>query len=218
MKTIHRTILSLILATAAATAGAAPQEFAPAQFAQARQQFLAGVAGDASARDASIDAFHTMAASLPGHPILAVYEGAAVTLQARDAMMPWNKMTLAEKGANAIEKALAQLTPAHDEALFGGVPESIEVRLVAANTLLGLPDFMNRGPMAKRAIETALASPAFAHSPASVRAQLLFAAANVANKEKRAADEKALLNQVVALGPQSGQSKQAEARLKGLTQ
>lgn len=173
MKRFNRTILTLILATAATYASAAPQEVAPAGYSQARQQFLAGAKGDSSARDASIDAFRAMAAALPGHPLLMAYEGAGITLQARDAMMPWTKMTLAEKGANAIEKALNQLTPAHDEALFAGVPESMEIRMVAAETLLQLPDFMQRAPIGKRAIDAAIASPLFQHCPPPVRERML---------------------------------------------
>jgi hypothetical protein len=218
MSTIFRTFLALILSVTAAHTTAAPQEMAPAGFVQARQQFIAGSTGDAKARDAAVEAFQSMAASNPGHPVLTAYEGAAITIQGRDAMMPWNKMSLTEKGANAIEKSLAQLTPAHDEILFGGVPESIEVRLIAASTLLVLPDFMNRGPMGKRALKAAMASPLLAHCPSPVRARFLLLAAKMASKEKRSADEKALLTQVASIAPQTDFARQAESRLKELAQ
>jgi hypothetical protein len=212
----HHLLLSLILSAAATLAGAAPQESAPPGFAEARQQFLAGVAGDAKARDAAVDAFHLLAAKHPGHPLLAVYEGAATTLQGRDAMMPWNKLSYAEKGANAIEKALAQLTPAHDEVLFTGSPESIETRLVAANSLTALPEFMHRGPIGRRAIESALASPALANCPPALHARVLLTAAKVAQGDQRKADETGLLKQVLAVAPQSPMAQQASARLKEL--
>jgi hypothetical protein len=218
MNHLSRSILALILPFAAATASAAPQEVAPAGYAQASQQYMAGHGGDAKARDAAIEAFHAMAAAMPGHPVLKAYEGSGIAMQARDAMMPWNKMTLAEKGANALEKAVAQLTPAHDEFLFGGVPESIEVRMIAASTLLALPDIMSRGPMGKRILEAAIASPVFAQSPAPVRVRLLQTAANLAGKEKRKADEKDLLVQVLAIAPQTVHAKQAETRIKELAQ
>ncbi len=173
MKRFNRTILTLILATAATYASAAPQEVAPAGYSQAIQQFIAGTKGDSKALDVSVEAFRAMGAAMPGHPLLKAYEGAGIAVQARDAMMPWNKMTLAEKGANAIEKALNQLTPAHDEALFGGVPESMEIRMVAAETLLQLPDFMHRAPIGKRAIDAAIASPLFQHCPPPVRERML---------------------------------------------
>jgi hypothetical protein len=218
MKRISRTILSLMFAGACASAAAAPQEVAPSGFVQARQQFFAALAGDAKARDAAIESFHAMQASQPGHPLLAAYEGAATTLQGRDALMPWNKLAYAEKGANQIEKALAQLTAANDEALFGGAPESIETRLVAADTLMSLPEFMNRGAQGRRAAQAALASPAFAQAPVPLRARVLLSAARAAAVESRKGDELALLRQVLDLAPNTPMAQQAAARMKELAQ
>lgn len=210
------TILAMLLGGACLLAAAAPQELAPPGFVQARQQFQAGAAGDAGARDAAASAFQALAASHPEHPLLAAYEGAATTLKGRDALLPWNKMKLAESGADAIEKALARLTPAHDEALFGGAPESVETRLVAATTLLALPDFMNRRATGLRALEAALQSPAFARSPAPVRVRLLALAAKQAAADKRGADEAAYLRRLADAAPQSQEAAKAAARLKEL--
>jgi hypothetical protein len=215
---MKRTLLSLLLATACACAAAAPHETALPGFAQARQQFMAGVGGDGSARDASVEAFHKLAAAHPGHPLLAAYEGAAMTLQGRDAFMPWDKMKYSEKGANRIEKALQQLGPEHDDALFDGTPESILTRLIAANTLLALPDFMNRGAGGRRAVQAALASPAFERSAPRVRAGLYGAAARAAAADKRQAEEIAFLRKAVAIDPSSGDGARAAARLKELGQ
>jgi hypothetical protein len=215
---MKRHLLSILLAGACVCANAAPHEAAPAGFAPARQQFLLGAGGDGSARDAAADAFHALAAANPGHPLLAAYEGAAIALKGRDALMPWNKMKHAEKGANLIEKALAQLAPEHDDALFNGSPESIEIRLVAANTLLALPDFMNRRAGGMRAVEAALASPAFALAPRRVRAGLYGAAARVAGTDKRQSDEIGFLRKAAAADPASHEGVRAAARLKELGQ
>lgn len=211
---MKRQLAVMFLAGACATAFAAPREVAPAGFSQARQQFVSGAAGNAGARDAAIDAFHALAAAQPDHPLYAAYEGAALSLKGRDALMPWDKMKFAEKGANMIEKALQMIGPEHDEALFNGSPESIEIRLVAANTLLALPDFMNRRSAGKRAVEAALASPAFERANKQVKAGLYAAAARVAGFEKRQADEIAFLRKAVAADPASP----AAARLKELGQ
>lgn len=215
---MKKTITAILLATAFASAFAAPQEVAPAGFAKARQQFDAAAAGDTGARDAAIDAFHGLAAAQPGHPLLMAYEGAATAMKGRDATMPWEKMKYAEKGANMIEKALQLLGPEHDEALFNGNPESIEIRLVAANTLLALPDFMNRRTGGRRAVDAALASPAFARAPAPVRAALYAAAARAAAADKRAPEEVAFLRQAVAADAASKAGMRAAARLKELGQ
>jgi hypothetical protein len=124
-------------------------------------------------------------------------------------------MKYTEKGADLLEKALALLTPAHDEALFNGTPESLEARLVAANTLTALPEFMNRGNQGKRALEAALASPALAHASDQCRANLYAAAARLANKEQRSKDEISWLQKVTAL-PETSQHARAAARLKEL--
>ncbi len=218
MHTAIRSLTIFVLAGACALAHAATQEAAPAGFAQARSQFMAGTAGDATARDAAREQFKALAASYPGHPLLAAYAGAAVALQGRDASMPWEKMKYSEAGANAIEKALAQLTPAHDEALFEGAPESVVTRLVAASTLLALPDFMNRRAGGKRALDAALTSPVLAQAPAGVRAALLEVAARQAGRDKRGTDETSLLQQLIKTAPQSPEAQRAAARLKELGQ
>lgn len=214
------TILALIFGSAAAfacaLATAAPQEVAPHGFVEARQQFMAALAGDGKARDAAISAFTHMAAANPGHPLLAAYAGSATSLAGRDAMMPWNKMKYSEDGADAIEKALAQLTPAHDEALFNGSPESVETRMVAASTLLNLPDFMNRRAAGKRALDAALKSPVFEQAPLPVRTRLYALAAKTAAADKRAPDEAAYLKQLVQLAPQAPEGQRAAGRLKEL--
>lgn len=214
------TILALIFGSAAAfacaLAGAAPQEVAPQGYVEARQQYLAGVAGDGKARDAAISTFTQLAAAHPGHPLLAAYAGSATSLAGRDAMMPWNKMKYSEDGADALEKALAQLTQAHDEALFQGSPESVETRLVAASTLLALPDFMNRRAAGKRALDAALKSPVFGQAPVPVRARLYALAAKAAAADKRGPDEAAYLKQLVQLAPQAPEGLRAANRLKEL--
>jgi hypothetical protein len=215
---MKRQLALIFLAGACASAFATPREVAPANFAQARQQFIGGAAGNAGARDAAIDTFHALAAAQPDHPLYAAYEGAALSLKGRDALMPWDKMKFAEKGANMIEKALQMVGPEHDDALFNGSPESIEIRLVAANTLLALPDFMNRRSAGKRAVEAALASPVFERANSHVKAGLFAAAARVAGFEKRQADEIAFLRKAVAADPASHDGVRANARLKELGQ
>jgi hypothetical protein len=131
-------------------------------------------------------------------------------------MMPWNKLKFSEDGADAIEKALAQLTQAHDEALFQGTPESVETRMVAASTLLALPDFMNRRAAGKRALEAALKSPVFERASVPVRVRLYALAAKTAASDKRAPDEVAYLKQLVQLAPQAPEGQRAAGRLKEL--
>jgi hypothetical protein len=130
--------------------------------------------------------------------------------------MPWNKMKFAEDGADTVEKALSQLTPTHDEALFDGAPESVETRVVAATALLAQPDFMNRRASGKRALDAALKSPVFELAPPTVRARALALAAKQAAAEQRRSDEAAYLHQLVAVAPKAPEATRAASRLKEL--
>ena len=210
--------LPLAIAMVCSGVLAAQPSDANSAFIAARQQFAAASAGDASARDASIEAFGKLAGAQPGHPVFLAYQGAGIALQGRDAMMPWNKLKFAEQGADMVEKALSLLAPEHDSLLLNGTPASIETRLVAANTLLALPDFMNRRAGGKRALQAALDSPALAQSPAPVRATLLTVAARVAAEEKRSSDEIGYLRQVLATQAGTPQVAKAAARLKEIGQ
>ncbi|SFV07166.1 hypothetical protein [Pseudoduganella namucuonensis] len=209
-------ITALALATSCVSVAAAPREAAPFGFKEARQQFMACLSGDGKTCEAAIEKFNALAAGHPGHPLLAAYAGAGTAILGRDAYMPWNKLKYAEDGADAVEKALAQLTPAHDEALFHGTPESVETRMLAATTLLSLPDFMNRSASGKRALEAALKSSVFGQAAPPVRARLLALAARTAKAEQRGDDEAAYLKQIVALAPQAPEAARASSRLKEL--
>jgi len=110
---MKQTILTLAIAIAFGSALAAPA-VDNAAFTTARQQFQAASGGDASARDAAIEAFEKLSASQPGNPVYLAYQGAGIAMRGRDAMMPWEKMKYAEKGADMVQKAvtlLARPTP-----------------------------------------------------------------------------------------------------------
>jgi len=212
---MKHTFLALAIALACGGALAAPSADSSA-FLAARQQFAAGSGGDASARDAAIEAFGKLYDSQPGNPLFLAYEGAGIAMRARDASMPWEKMKYAEKGADMVEKAVSLLAPEHDTLLVDGAPASIQTRMVAANTLLALPDFMHRRAGGKRALQAALDSTVLAQAPAPLRANVFATAARVAGEEKRSADEIGYLKQVVATQANTPHVAKAAARLKEL--
>lgn len=214
---MKHTILALAIAVACGSSiAASPAD--GAAFAAARQQFQAASGGDSSARDAAIDAFEKLSAGNPGNPVYLAYQGAGIAMRGRDAMMPWDKMKYAEKGADMVQKAVTLLAPEHDTLLLDGSPASILTRMVAANTLLALPEFMHRRAEGKRALQGALDSPALAQAPAQLRASVFSAAARVASEEKRDADEIGYLRQVVATQANTPHVAKAAARLKELGQ
>lgn len=211
---VSRTAIGMALTIACAAALSASPDPARDGLTEARAAFAAGAAGDAKAGERAAEAFATLSASHPGHPVLLAYQGALLALQGRDAFLPWQKMRAADKGAKLIDAARAMLAPAHEQSAFRGTPEGGETRLVAARTLLALPEFMGRQASGKQVLEAALASPGYPASTEAVRGSLLALAAQQARRERRSGDEAGLLRQVVALAPQSAEGRQAALRLK----
>jgi hypothetical protein len=185
-------------------------------FAEARSALERGRAGDAAAGARASELFQKLSESNPENPLYLAYWGSSWTLRGRNAWAPWNKMKLTEGGLDKIDRALAMLSPAHDQAMMRGVPVSVETRLVAASTFLALPSLFHRFEDGKAVVAAALVSPAFERSPAPVRAQLKNQASLVARKEKRDADEAESLRSVLALQADGPVAEQARVRLREL--
>ena len=158
-------LLSALLAASAATfplsAWAAPD----AQFQPAFVAFTQAAGGDTAAIDKAADAFAALHKAEPTNPVLMAYSGAATAMKANTTWLPWKKMSHAEDGLAQLDKALALLTPAHNAVVQNGVPGNLDVKLVAANTFLAVPGFMNRHERGVKLVKDLLASPALATTP-----------------------------------------------------
>jgi hypothetical protein len=135
-------------------------------------------------------------------------------MKAVTAMAPMDKLAFAEDGLAQLDKALALLRPVHDQPLQHGVPGALEVRLVAANTFLAVPPFMNRAARGGKLLNEVLASPLLAAAPLQFRGAVWLRAADLARQDKRPADAKRYLELIVSQG--APQAPQAQARLKEL--
>ncbi len=136
-----------------------------AGFESAFQLFMRASGGDDAAIDKAAESFDVLRKADPANPVATAYDGAATAMKAKAALLPWKKMGYAEDGLALIDKSLAMLTPAHDAALQHGTPGSLEVRFVAANTFLGVPDFMNGGARGAKLLGDVLASPLLSAAP-----------------------------------------------------
>lgn len=171
--------LLLALFTMVGSAQAATEE----QFSAAFQQFQIAQRDDAGI-EASVEQFSKLLAAEPGHPLLMAYTGAATTLRARAAMMPWKKMSHAEDGLAQIDKALQLLQPPHDQQLHRGTAVSLETRFVAANTFLNLPSMFNRHARGAKLLADVQASPLFTQAPAGFQNAVRERAAKLAKEGK----------------------------------
>jgi len=194
----------------AGTAHAVPE----AQFQEAFAQFSQAQGGENAAIDRSADTFAALSRGEPGNPVLLAYAGAATAMRAGTTFFPWKKISYAEDGMAMIDKALAQLTPAHDAPLYSGVPSVLSVRFVAANTFLAVPKFMNRAAQGSKLLGEVLGSPLFAQSPLGFRGAVWLRAAKLAEAEHRADDARKYLNLVI--DSKAPQAEAARAQLKGL--
>lgn len=158
-------LLSALFAASAATFPLSAMAVPETEFQPAFAIFLQASGGDASAIDKAADAFAALLKTEPTNPVLMAYSGAATSLKATTTWLPWKKMAHAEDGLAQLDKALALLTPAHSAVVQNGIPGNLDVKLVAANTFLAVPGFMNRHERGVKLVKDLLASPALANTP-----------------------------------------------------
>lgn len=218
----RRDVLRVAAVAAIGAAGAAWLTLAPAAaraadaagFEAAFATFQRAAAGDEAAIETAAKQFAGLSDAEPADPLLLAYSGATTALQARAALLPWKKLSLADEGLARIDKALALLQPAHDAQLHRGTPASLETRFVAANTFLGMPSMFNRGARGRSLLEQVLGSPLFASTPLPFRGTVWLRAGIAASADSRPADARRWFERVVASG--APQAAAAQVRLKEL--
>ena len=174
MRTLVSALVPCVLAAAlfAGNAHAVPE----AQFQPAFAAFMQAADGNSSAIDKAADAFATLLKTEPTNPVLLAYTGAATSMKANTTWLPWKQLAYAEDGLAQLDKALAMLTPAHSAVVQNGTPGNLEVKLVAANTFLAVPGFMNRHERGVKLVKDLLASPALTGTPKEFQASVQKAA------------------------------------------
>ncbi|MBK6616488.1 hypothetical protein [Ottowia sp.] len=179
-----------------------------AQFNAANQVFQRANSGDKSAVDEAVSKFGDLVRAEPTNPVLLVHLGAATSMQARNTMLPWKKISYAEDGMALEDKAIALLTAEHDKQVQNGVPVSLFVRYVTANTFLAVPRFFNRAASGEKLLNEVLASPLFEASPLHFKGNVWVRAAKFATEEKRPDDARKYLDLVIKSGaPQADAAK-----------
>jgi hypothetical protein len=209
-------IVPLAAQAAAEPAAALASAAAPAEagYAAALAQFNRALGGDDGAIADSLAQWRALMAADPVNPVYRTYAGAATSMQARATAFPWKKMAYVDDGMALIDKALAQLTPAHDSQRVGNVPASLLVRFTAAGTFNALPAMFNRGDRGARLMDEVLKSPLLAASPLGFQGAVWLRAADDASRAQRADEAKQWLQKLASSG--APQAAQAQARLKAM--
>lgn len=205
--------LAVALTTTLALSGNA-WAISEAQFQPAFAQFIQATHGNEAAIEKSAEAFVALLAQEPLNPVLMAYAGAATTMKALTTMLPWKKMRYSEDGLAMLDKALAMLTATHNAPLQREVPAALEVRFVACNTFLAVPGFMNRGARGVKLLNDVLSNPLLASAPLSFRGDVWMKAAEEAAKDKRPAEARKYLDEVIKAN--APQAPAARAQLQAL--
>jgi len=218
-KPVVRLFLSFSLAALlAGLAAATPaQAVAPEAVLAAKADFDRGRhADDAGAVDRAAESFKRLSEEEPANPLLRVYYGSALTLQAKHSWAPWNMMRYAESGLDAIEKSLAQLQPEHETQIYAGMPVALVTRIVALTTYVALPAMFNRLGDAKDVLQQAYLSPSFRTATPQLQASFAYQAALIAKREGRTDAEVEQLQKVLAISRDAEEAPGATARLQEL--
>lgn len=184
------------------------------QLAAAQGQFQQAAAGQTAAIAPALVAWQALLAAEAGNLTARAHVGALTAMQANTTLLPWRKMGFADDGLALLDKALAQLTPAHDQQLFNSVPVSLQVRLVAAGTFGALPAMFNRGERASRLLDSLVKSPLLGSTPPGFQAAVWLQAGKLAARNQRSDEARQWFNRVMASG--APQAAEAQALLKGL--
>jgi tetratricopeptide (TPR) repeat protein len=183
----------------------------------AKADFDRGLHGDdGAAIDRAAEEFQRLVEQDPANPLLRVYYGSAVTLQAKHAWAPWNKMRYAENGLDAIDKSLALLQPEHETAVLAGMPVALVTRIVALTTFVGMPGMFNRLGDAKEVLQQAYKSPSFHDASPHLQASYAYQAALIAQRDGKTDLEVEQLRKVLAASRDAEETPKAAARLKEL--
>lgn len=207
---------ALLLAAAALLAPVAPALAAgsDAAVAAALAEFQRALGGQQAAIEPAAEQFAKLSQDEPGNPVLRAYAGAAAAMRASTTLLPWKKLNHAEDGLAQVDKALAQLTPAHDAPMYRHVPASLEVRFTAAGTFLAMPPMFNRHERGLKLLDEVAKSPLMASAPPPFQGVVWMRAGQEAAKAQRSAEARDWFQKVSASG--APQAAAAQARLKAL--
>jgi hypothetical protein len=215
LRTLLATQAAALMAGAIVATAPPPARAADAPtFAAAIAEFDRALGGDEAAIAPAAERLSKLSAAEPTDPVLRAYAGAATAMRARTTMLPWKKMGHAEDGLALLDKALAQLTPAHDAPLYRGVPASLEARLTAATTFLAMPSMFNRHARGLKLLEEVTASPLLEGAPLRFKGAVWMRAAQEALKAEDKTAARDWFGKVAASG--APQAADAQARLKDL--
>lgn len=158
--------------------------------------------GDKEAVEKSVGYLEHLAQLDSRNLIAMAYYGSAVTMQARDAWMPWNKMKYVSLGTGKLDKAVMIDST------------NLRVRLVRAVNSTNLPAFLNRRMFALRDFAYLIARMNAGETPGLDRVQVFYFYGVALAAEERRVEARQMWEKAVAENPAHPLSKRAAEQLK----
>lgn len=197
------TLISSTLISATAFAVASPDEQTINLYYQAAQ-------GDSDATEQAVRALTQHIRQEGISPLSLVYLGAANTLEGRDALLPWNKMKHVEHGIAKIDKGLALINNAPDDAdnnkIVMGLPGNLLAQANAATVFTELPDMFSQFDKGYELYLDLLAEPQLQSAPFTATAWVYHHAVKAALKAGDKPQAQAWLSIMQGKGPEHPQT------------
>jgi tetratricopeptide (TPR) repeat protein len=157
-------------------------------------QVFAEAEKDPGKLDAAFSVAEQTVKANPNNPIALVYKGSLATQRARDAWMPWNKLSFLKDGIDLMDQALdiASRPPINPDVI-------LEVRMVRALTSARIPAVFGRGSVARGDLTYILTQPGFKSMKVQDQASVYAWLAVYAHRDNQANEAANQLKTAIAL-------------------
>ncbi len=146
-----------------------------------------------------------------------VFYGSTMTLEGRDAWMPWNKMGLTEKGMDIMDRAL-KMSKGNDEIpSFLNRAIEMEVKTLCAFTFTQVPKMFGRFEQGIELFDEIRLDPRYRQFTDLQKAQFLFYRAKAAASNDHLVDAKNYYQKVIRMNVSEKLSKQSNEELERLS-
>ncbi len=157
------------------------------------------VAGDADARDDVKVYLEQLSDSEPENALVMVYKGSVMTLEGRDAWMPWNKIKYTEKGMDLMEQALNMRLDSKEVPTYLNHSLALEIKMLCAITFTQVPKMFGRFEQGLELIDAIVTDKRYQQLSESQRAHLIYYRAEAAIKEDLIEDARNYYKKVLGM-------------------
>jgi tetratricopeptide (TPR) repeat protein len=175
--------------------------------------YLQAVDGNEDARDEVKAYLEQVSKDEPDDAITRVYLGSVMTLEGRDAWMPWNKMKLTERGMDIMEQAL--LMSERTQQILPYLENSVEaeVMMLCAITFTQVPKMFGRFEQGLELFDAIVMEGHYQTFSKQQKGRFLYYRAEAVLKNDRTEDARSYLQKVINMNLQGEITNMAQEAL-----